>query len=117
MAEQPRLSFNDYQRLAHDTAIYPAERAVEYVALGLASEAGEVAGKIKKQIRDGREWNGAQRADHRYAIVSELGDILWYIAELCSIYNIPLEDVAQHNVDKLQSRAQRGALRGSGDTR
>lgn len=111
------LTLNTYQSRAHVTAIYPQERAVEYIALGLASEAGEVAGKIKKQIRDGKNWSGEQREDHRYHIAAELGDVMWYIAELCTQYDLLLEDIAQHNLDKLASRAQRNVIGGSGDTR
>lgn len=111
------MRFDDYQRLARTTAIYPAERGVEYVALGLASEAGEVAGKIKKQIRDGANWTGEQREEHRRAILAELGDVLWYAAELASNYGVSLGEVAEANIAKLQSRQARNVLSGSGDTR
>lgn len=108
---------NEYQQRASRLAIYPEERAIEYVALGLASEAGEVAGKVKKAIRDGRHWTGEQREEHRYAVLGELGDVLWYVAELARQYNLPLEAVMQHNIDKLESRQARGTLTGNGDNR
>lgn len=111
------ITFDSYQHLASKTAIYPKERAVEYVALGLASEAGEVAGKIKKQIRDGASWNGEQREAHRQAILAELGDVLWYIAELCTNYDVHLSDVAEDNLRKLKARAAHNTLQGDGDNR
>jgi len=66
---------NDYQRAAASTAIYSAEHQVIYPALGLAAEAGEVANKVKKILRDGKF--------DREAIADEVGDCLWYIAALC----------------------------------
>lgn len=110
-------NIDDYQNIAHRTAIYPAERGVEYVALGLASEAGEVAGKIKKQIRDGRDWNGEQREEMRQKILAELGDVLWYCAELATVYNVQLSEVLGANVAKLRGRQQAGTLGGNGDNR
>jgi NTP pyrophosphatase (non-canonical NTP hydrolase) len=111
------MDSTEYQHGAHALAIYPAERDVEYVALGLASEAGEVAGKIKKQIRDGAGWTGEQREDHRRAVLDEIGDVLWYCAELCTVYGAQLGDVMRANIEKLESRQQRGVLGGSGDRR
>lgn len=111
------MDANDYQVIAHATAIYPHERGAEYLALGLASEAGEVAGKIKKQLRDGQHWNGEQREEHRQAILAEAGDVAWYLAELCTHYNMPFGALLQGNLDKLASRKARGTLQGSGDTR
>jgi NTP pyrophosphatase (non-canonical NTP hydrolase) len=108
---------NEYQQRASRLAIYPEERAIEYVALGLASEAGEVAGKVKKAIRDGKNWTGEQREDARQAVLGELGDVLWYVSELARQLDCPLERVMQHNVDKLESRQQRGTLTGNGDNR
>lgn len=111
------MNFDNYQAECRLTAIYPQERGVEYTALGLASEAGEVAGKVKKQLRDGHTWSGEQREEVRQLIGKEIGDVLWYAAELCSQYGLSLGDVAQGNLDKLRSRAQRNQLRGDGDSR
>jgi NTP pyrophosphatase (non-canonical NTP hydrolase) len=101
--------FDSYQDFAETTAIYPPEKALEYLALGLASEAGEVAGKIKKLIRDG----GADIED----IAAELGDVLWYAANLCSELDLFMSDVVEINVEKLKGRLMRGTLKGSGDKR
>lgn len=108
---------NEYQQRASKLAIYPEERAIEYVALGLASEAGEVAGKVKKAIRDGKNWTGEQREDHRQSIKAELGDVLWYVAETARQYDLTLEDVLLYNIYKLESRQARGTLTGNGDNR
>src|SRR5699024_5996202 len=108
---------NEYQEQARTTAIYPHERGLEYVVLGLASESGEIAGKVKKLIRDGKDWNGDKREDNRQAIIDELGDVVWYCAELAGQCGVTLEEVMQRNLDKLQSRQERNALGGDGDNR
>jgi len=100
---------NDYQRAAASTAIYKQEHAVIYPALGLAAEAGEVANKVKKILRDG--------TFDRQAIADEVGDCLWYIAALCRDLNVDLKDLADANLKKLKDRQQRGKLSGSGDNR
>ena len=101
--------FNSFQDFTDSTAIYPEARALEYVALGLASEAGEFAGKVKKWIRDGVFDEEAAKA--------ELGDILWYVARAATEMNMYMSDVAQYNVEKLTNRQQQGTLQGSGDNR
>lgn len=111
------MNASEYQKRAHALAIYPQERAVEYVALGLASEAGEVAGKIKKAIRDGKNWTGEERHEHLRAIVAELGDVAWYLAELCTLYDVDMSGVLKGNLLKLESRQARGTIAGSGDNR
>ncbi|GIV83623.1 MAG: hypothetical protein KatS3mg052_0630 [Candidatus Roseilinea sp.] len=109
------MNFSDYQRLSRRTAQYPSiGHAVIYPALGLTNEAGEVAGKIKKIFRDNAGVIG--EAD-REALKAELGDVLWYLAQVCTELNLSLEDVAQHNLDKLASRQARGAIGGEGDER
>ena len=100
---------NDYQRAAASTAIYKQEHAVIYPALGLAAEAGEVANKVKKILRDGNF--------DRKAIADEVGDCLWYIAALCRDLNIDMQDIANKNINKLKDRQERGVLSGSGDNR
>jgi NTP pyrophosphatase (non-canonical NTP hydrolase) len=102
-------SFDGYQDFTDTTAIYPEENALEYLTLGLVSEAGEVAGKVKKWIRDDYIDEGA--------IIAELGDVLWYIAQLASAFDIYLSDIAKDNVEKLTSRKARGTLTGNGDNR
>jgi len=100
---------NDYQRAAVSTAIYKKEHAVIYPALGLAAEAGEVANKVKKILRDGKF--------DREAIADEVGDCLWYIAALCRDLNIDMQQIADNNIKKLKDRLERGVISGSGDNR
>lgn len=102
-------TFDGYQNASELTAIYPESCAIEYLALGLVSEAGEVAGKVKKALRDGT-WDVDKVAD-------ELGDVLWYVSQLATELDIYLSDIAKMNIDKLQDRKERGVLGGSGDKR
>lgn len=109
------LTFDEYQKAAQTTAQYPdAGRNVYYPTLGLAGEAGEVAEKIKKLMRDN---NGVLTPERRDALRKELGDVLWYVAALCSELGLSMGDVAAHNVEKLRDRKERGALHGDGDNR
>jgi NTP pyrophosphatase (non-canonical NTP hydrolase) len=109
------MDFNTYQDRARETAIYPnMGNEFTYPALGLVGEAGEIANKLKKVIRD----NGGVLTDTvRQAVRDEIGDCLWYIAQLSTEMGADLEEIAQQNIDKLQSRKQRGTITGSGDNR
>jgi NTP pyrophosphatase (non-canonical NTP hydrolase) len=108
------MDLNDYQRAARRTAIYPDHHRVLYPALGLASEAGEVAGKIKKVLRDqGGDFGRAPIE----ALKDELGDVLWYVAALAGDLGLSLEAIAAANLDKLALRQERGRLGGGGDRR
>ena len=108
------MNLMDYTYNAQKTAIYPKDRAIEYLGLGLLSEAGEVAGKIKKVIRDN---NGVFDLEARMKIADECGDVLWYLAVLCGEIGVPLESVAAKNNAKLLDRLARGVIGGSGDER
>jgi len=108
------MELSDYQRQSRRTAEYPRAAWLSYPALGLAGEAGEVAEHAKKAIRDDA---GAVSAERRAAMAKELGDVLWYVAQLASELGLELEDIAQGNLDKLLSRQRRGVLQGSGDDR
>ena len=104
-----------YENLAGQTAIFPKDRALEYLALGMTSEAGEVAGKVKKLIRDGEDVEGFELK--KIAIASEIGDVLWYCAMMAKEVGVPLSDIMQDNLNKLHGRKERGTLQGSGDNR
>jgi len=104
-----------YENLAGQTAIFPKEKALEYLALGMTSEAGEVAGKVKKLIRDGDDVEGFEMK--KIAIASEIGDVLWYCAMMAKEVGVPLNTIMQENLKKLHGRKERGTLQGSGDTR
>lgn len=109
------MTFQEYQDESRKTAIYPdKDNNFIYPTLGLAGEAGEVAEKIKKVIRDG---NGIVSDEKREEIIKELGDVMWYVANLSTELKISLEDVVLKNIEKLQSRQQRNELHGSGDNR
>lgn len=110
------MNLHDYQTAATKTAIYPKPEGLNWVypALGLANEAGEVNGKLKKIMRDS---DGIVGDEQRAAISKELGDVLWYIAQLATELDINLDDVAEQNLAKLASRQTRGTLKGSGDNR
>jgi NTP pyrophosphatase (non-canonical NTP hydrolase) len=108
------LNFNDYQENATRTAIYGSGSLIIYPALGLANEAGEVLGKIKKVLRDN---NGEFTPELNKAIGSEIGDTLWYCAALARDLGLSLDDIANDNIKKLLDRQQRGVIHGSGDSR
>lgn len=110
------MEFSNYQFRACKTAKYPQNPTlgVIYTSLGLASEAGEVAGKIKKMIRDD---NMDLTFERKQQIVDELGDVLWYCAMLATELNISLTEVAIKNLQKLEDRNNRNVIGGSGDKR
>lgn len=109
------MNFNEYQKESRKTALYPeVNNNFIYPTLGLAGEAGEVAEKIKKVIRDK---NGIINDETRETIKKELGDVLWYVAQLATELGLSLDDVANGNIEKLFSRMDRGKLKGSGDNR
>ncbi len=109
------MNLNHYQLKSKKTALYPnVGNNPIYPTLGLAGEAGEVADKVKKILRDN---NGVFDSLAKEAIKLELGDVLWYIAQLSTELGFELEDVAQANLDKLTKRASEGKLTGSGDNR
>lgn len=114
MDDNSDFSFNTYQTEAMKTAIYPENKAIVYTCLGLLSEAGEIAGKVKKVIRDK---NGVFDDDVTDAISHEIGDVLWYVAALCKALDISMAHVAADNIEKLAGRQMRGTLSGSGDNR
>ena len=108
------MDINAYQAAAKETAIYQKDTGILYTTLGLNGEAGEVADKVKKIIRDhGGEMDDAARE----SIMMELGDVLWYIANLATELGYSLRDIAGTNIQKLQDRQQRNKLHGSGDSR
>jgi NTP pyrophosphatase (non-canonical NTP hydrolase) len=109
------VRLGDYQERSRATAVYPgAGDNLLYPTLGLCGEAGEVAEKIKKMVRDE---GGVLSAERRDALAKELGDVLWYVAQLASEAGLSLDEVAEANLAKLLSRRDRGVLQGSGDDR
>ena len=122
------MTANEFQIKAHEFSDFPSPIIYEdfhehtqtnvldytYPALGLAEEAGEVAGKYAKAVRD---CNGVVDGERREAIKKELGDVLWFVAELSTQLNLTLEEVMAANIEKLTSRRNRGVIHGNGDNR
>lgn len=108
------MDFNTYQQQAATTAVYPESAKYIYPTLGLCGEAGEVAEKIKKVIRDN---GGVFTEEKKKEIVKEVGDVLWYIAALLSDLGVTMDETAVGNLEKLFSRKERGVLNGNGDNR
>ena len=107
------MEINKYQEEAVKTAFFTGDGVV-YCTLGLTGEAGEVAEHVKKMLRDD---NGELTPERKELIIKELGDVLWYIANIADSMEVDLVTVAQTNLDKLQDRKKRGTQRGSGDNR
>jgi len=109
------MTFEEYQKLSRETAFYPnKDNNFIYPTLGLAGETGEVAEKIKKVLRDK---NGVLNEETKKELAKELGDVLWYLAQMCSELKLPFDEVAKLNLEKLFSRKERGQLHGDGDNR
>ena len=114
------MNADDYQRRAAETAIYPGRGemlGLTYTTLGLASEAGEVAGKLKKLLRDRPDPNAPLSTQDTYALIDETSDVLWYAAAVLDELGGTMGHAMQRNLDKLNSRQARGKLGGSGDER
>ena len=109
------MTLTEYQRKAAKTAIYKEEHRMVYPALGLTGEAGEIANKVKKILRD--DYDSVELMAKKLELSKEIGDVLWYCAALADDLGFDLCEIAQKNLDKLQSRAERGTIQGSGDNR
>lgn len=113
------MDLNEYQLKSRKTALYPnAGDNLPYLGLGIADESGEVAGKIKKFIRDYQMESIADLTnEQKHDLAKEIGDVLWYIAQIATETGFELNDIAEMNIEKLYSRLERNALSGSGDNR
>jgi len=107
-------NLNEYQHSARKTAIYPHEYGIIYTALGLNGETGEIAEKVKKVIRDR---DGVFDKEAKNEMAKELGDVLWYVANMAHELGYALDEIADINLEKLESRAERGKIKGDGDNR
>ncbi len=110
------MDFNEYQKKAYATATFAQSDfdTIVYLALGIAGESGEVVEKVKKVMRN----DGGKISDEKKeAIKLELGDVLWYLSQMAQALDIPFEEVAQANIDKLADRRKRGVICSEGDSR
>lgn len=105
-------ALEEYQKRTGDFAIYPSNKIYEYLVSGLASEVGEVAGVYAKALRDG---HGLKETLEK--MNAELGDVLWFVAQLAAANGTNLTDLMEQNIKKLEDRKHRGVLKGSGDER
>jgi len=110
------MELNEYQKKALTTALYPEKYKIIYPAMGLGNETGEVMGKVKKWLR-GDDGEGAVSDERKEMLKGELGDVLWYLSILAHDLDLSLDNIAKAKIDKLQSRKERNALKGDGDTR
>ncbi len=107
-------TLDEYQLFVQSTKVYDKEYKLVYPVLGLVNEAGEVAGKVKKLMRDDQ----GQLTEERFNdILSELGDVLWYVTATADDLGITISDVFFNNYQKLKSRQERGVIKGNGDHR
>ncbi len=110
------MTLNEYQNQAKKTAVYGklGGEGWVYPALGLAGEAGEVADKLKRVIRD---FDGKLSEEIRQSVKGELGDVLWYVSQLSNELGFTLEEIANYNIEKLSKRQKENKLHGAGDNR
>ena len=108
------MTLNDYQDKALATAVYGKFNKIIYPTLGLTGEAGEVADKVKKVLRDNE---GFFSDEIRSELIKEVGDVLWYVAALSNDLGYTLEEVANMNIIKLSKRRAENKIHGSGDNR
>lgn len=112
------MELNTYQDAAKTFAIYPKQNAQLYVLFGLASEVGEVTGKVAKALRGDLGTNNVWDDDRfRTALAHEIGDCLWFLAMACEEFGMDLNDVAVANLEKLLKRKQNNTIKGDGDNR
>jgi NTP pyrophosphatase (non-canonical NTP hydrolase) len=110
------MNLDQYQEEASKTAIFPNELpdfldvGQVYVVLGQAGETGEIAEKLKKSIREGEE-------EYIEEMRAEVGDVLWYLSQVCEEFDWDMDEIAEENIAKLQDRQERDKLTGKGDNR
>lgn len=110
------MTLDEYQQKALSTNVNEMDNLFLFFdrMFGLVGEAGEMADKVKKWIRDEEaQW---EKLD-KQMMMDELGDVLWYVATVADTLGFTFDEVAQHNVKKLADRKTRSKLSGSGDNR
>lgn len=108
------MQANEYQKWTDRTALYPKDAGIIYTTIGLANEAGEVLGVVKKVMRDD---NNQLTEEKKKKLIDESSDVAWYLARICTELGITLEHLFDVNHDKLEDRLARNVIKGSGDNR
>ncbi len=106
------MDLDEYQDRTEETAVYPEQEAVKYLALGLNDEAGEVAGAVKKYLRGDYD-----EEELHERVCGEAGDVLWYWVRLLDELDLDASEVMEANADKVFDRKERGVIQGDGDNR
>jgi NTP pyrophosphatase (non-canonical NTP hydrolase) len=110
------MTLDEYQKRALQTAVFNDDefKDTAHWVFGITGEAGEIAEKMKKIIRDK---DGIINKADKQELVKEVGDVLWYLAVFAKQLNVSFEEIGRVNLDKLQSRKDRDVIKGSGDNR
>jgi NTP pyrophosphatase (non-canonical NTP hydrolase) len=110
------MTLDEYQKEALITAIWSNDdlKDLSHWVLGVTGEAGEIAEKVKKIIRDK---DGHLDDDAKTELAKEIGDVLWYLAVLAKHLGVSFDEIGKGNIAKLRSRQSRGVIQGSGDNR
>jgi NTP pyrophosphatase (non-canonical NTP hydrolase) len=111
-----RIDFKQYQDFTHTTNILPSDKTEQYLMTGLASEVGELCSNYAKRLRDVDD-ETTSKINYILRQEQELGDICWFISEICTLYELRLDEVAQENMKKLKDRQKRDKIKGDGDDR
>lgn len=118
VANTQELTFDEYTKRALATAQFDPSLGLIYPALGIAGESGEFVDKIKKEVRNnGRRFGSEMPEESRVALAKELGDILWYINQASQQLGYSLKQIASINIEKLEDRVKRNAVKSEGDNR
>ncbi len=112
--KREEFSFDEYQKKAEKTAIYPKDRGLDYLFCGLAAEVGEMCSVYAKAIRDN---NGVITEEIKQKLMGEHSDVGWFLAMIATELGLKWSDIAIYNVEKLASRKARGVLSGEGSNR
>jgi NTP pyrophosphatase (non-canonical NTP hydrolase) len=107
--EEATMELSEYQKRAFKTALPRIKDSMLYMAYGLGSEVGEVLGKLKKVERGDKITTDM--------IAAEIGDVLWYVAGLCTVLKLDFNEIAEENLYKLKKRQTEGKIQGDGDSR
>ena len=111
------MDIDSYQKKAHtfrEDDLTIVSSPLLYPVLGLTEEVGEVAGKFAKAVR---EEGGVITPERFQAVCCELGDVVWFVAEICTCLGVSFSSILEANLEKLDGRKTRGVINGNGDLR